>query len=92
MSAANRYHAEFFETFEEIRQAVGDITARRVLEIFSRRHGGQQMTIPDPQDLWREERDRQISNRFTGANHQELAILFGISVTQIRRIVVGKRR
>ncbi len=92
MPAANRYHAEFFETIEEIRQAVGDIAAGKVLKIFAMRHGGQQMTIPDPQDLWREERDRQICLKFNGANLQELAILYRLSVTQVRRIVVGKRR
>ncbi len=90
--AANRYHAEFFETFEEIRQAVGDAAARKVLEIFTMRHGGQQMTVPDPQDLYREDRDRQICNKFNGANHCELAIFFRLSPTQIRRIVAGKRR
>ena len=87
-----RYHAEFFETFDEIRQAVGDETTKKILEIFTMRHGGQQMTIPDPLDVRREERDMHIRKKFTGTNHSDLAILYGISVTQVRRIVAGKRR
>lgn len=92
MPADNRYHAEFFETFEEIRRAVGDVATQKVLEIFTMRHGGQQMTIPDPHDLYREERDRQICNKFNGVNHGELAVIYHLSPTQVRRIVVGKRR
>lgn len=90
--AANRYHADFFETFEEIRQAVGDVAAQKVLKIFTMRHGGQQMTIPDPQDIYREDRDRQICKKFDGVNIVELGILFHLSPTQIRRILAGKRR
>lgn len=90
--AANRYHADFFETFEEIRRAVGDDATKKVLEIFTMRHGGQQITIPDPQDLWREERDRQICNKLNGSNYPEVAILYNLSVTQVRRIEKGTRR
>jgi Mor family transcriptional regulator len=92
MSDSNRYHAEFFETFEEIRQVVGDDHTKKILEIITMRHGGQQIRVPDPHDLWLEERDRQICDKFNGVNHQELAILYVLSPTQIRRIVVGKRR
>lgn len=92
MSDSNRYHAEFFETFEEIRRIAGDELTKKILEMITMRHGGQTMTIPDPHDLWREERDRQICNKFNGVNHCELAMFYSLSPTQIRRIVVGKRR
>ena len=92
MSDSNRYHAEFFETFDEIRRIAGEELTKKILEMITMRHGGQQIRVPDPHDLWLEERDRQICNKFNGINHDELGLLYGLSVTQVRRIVVGKRR
>lgn len=90
--AANRYHADFFETFEEIRRAVGDVAAQQVFKIITMRLGGQLLRVPDPHDLWREERDRQICNKLNGTNYQEVAIMYSLSVTQVRRIEKGSRR
>ncbi len=83
----HRYHADFFETFQDVAALYGEEIATGVMKLIAMRHGGQQMRIPDPKDIYREDRNRQIRDRFTGFNHQELAILFKVSVSQIRRIV-----
>jgi Mor family transcriptional regulator len=87
MMSQNRYHAEFFDTFQDVAAQYGPEVAEGVMRLITMRHGGQQLRIPDPLDVSREDRNRQLRNRFTGFNHQELAILFKISVSQVRRIV-----
>ena len=82
-----RYHADFFETFKEIREEYGAGIATGVMQIIVMRHGNSRIYIPDPRDVYREERDRKIRSKFNGANLQELAILFRISISQARRIV-----
>nr|MBC8362606.1 hypothetical protein [Candidatus Desulfatibia profunda] len=49
--------------------------------------GGIRITIPTIKELELEERNRRIRNQFTGHNHNELALRWGMSVRQIRRIV-----
>jgi len=85
--AKTRYHADFFETFQVVAETYGEEIATGVMKLIAMRHGGQHMRIPDPKDIYREDRNRQIRNRFTGFNHQELSILFKVSISQIRRIV-----
>ena len=87
MSKNNRYHAEFFETIHDIRHKYGEEIAQGIMNLIAMRHGGSRIWIPDPHDVYREERDRQIRDKFTGANHQELGILFRLSISQVRRIV-----
>lgn len=48
------------------------------------------MSIPDHEDLYRIERNRKIRAKFIGNNHKELALLFGLSDLQIRRILQNK--
>ena len=88
MPKKNRYHAEFFETVQDIRHTYGEETARAIMNMITMRHGGSRIWIPDPHDIYREERDRQIRAKFTGFNHQEMAILFRLSISQVRRIVL----
>ena len=82
-----RHHADFFDTFRDVAGKYGEEIAAGVMTMIAMRHGGQQIRIPDPRDMYREERNRQIRIRFTGFNHGELAILFRLSVSQVRRIV-----
>ena len=96
--AANRYHADFFETFRSVAEQFGEEIADGVMLLIASRHGNQQIRIPDLEDIWRETRDRRIQLEFNETNYEELGIKYhgkdgkALSVTQVRRIVVGKRR
>ena len=62
---------------------IGTRAFRAVIEEL----GGLQIRIPSVLDLEREERDRRVRQLFDGFNTMELAIRFGLSTRQIRRIV-----
>ncbi|MCP4746960.1 MAG: hypothetical protein GY874_12610 [Desulfobacteraceae bacterium] len=49
--------------------------------------GGLRITVPDMRQLFREKRNRRISNEFNGANLSELAQRFGLSPNHVRRII-----
>jgi Mor family transcriptional regulator len=49
--------------------------------------GGLRISWPSLKDLDREFKYERIRILFNGSNHAELGIMFGYTVTQIRRIV-----
>ncbi len=49
--------------------------------------GRTRITFPDFEYLYRAERNRRIKAEFRGANHEDLAIRYGLKVRQIRRIL-----
>jgi Mor family transcriptional regulator len=78
--------------FQRLQADFGQASGQAIIKTIIEECGGMRISLPDMQDLWREERDRRIRNKFTGANHEELAINFGLSVDQVRRIVNCKRK
>lgn len=68
----------------------GDASGRAIFKVLIEELGGMRVTVPSRQELDRMERDQRIKNMFNGYNQQELAILFGLSETHIRRILRGK--
>ena len=48
------------------------------------------ISFPDYDDLYREERNRRIRDRFTGCNYKELSIMFGLDLSHVWRIVNEK--
>lgn len=49
--------------------------------------GGVRMTLPSLRDHYRMERNRRIRNEFNGANLDDLAIRYRMTVRQVRRVV-----
>lgn len=71
----------------EIDPKIGDILSKVIKNNSCEKLGGMRVTLPTLKDIYREERDQKIRNLFNGANHQELAIIFDLTVGRIRRIV-----
>lgn len=71
----DRFHCEF-----------GGL-APQIIQIMVECIGGCRLTFPDFRDLYRAERNRRIRNEFTGANYQELAILYRLTPRQVRHII-----
>jgi Mor family transcriptional regulator len=66
---------------------LGNELGRQIEEVFVRELGGARLVIPTLKCLETRERHRQIRNRFTGANHKELACEFGYSIPTIYDIL-----
>lgn len=77
----------FHRLYSEFGRASGEAIIRSIVEEL----GGLRVSIPDINDLYREERDRRICASFTGDNYEELAIRNGLSWRQIRRIIESER-
>jgi Mor family transcriptional regulator len=60
---------------------------RKTIEIFCEYFGGRQIYHPSLDHMLRPDLDRQIYNRFTGTNHNELAALFGLARATIYRAI-----
>lgn len=74
-------------------QAQGDKAKFRFyfLELFGRFNGGLTLYIPKFDSLVRSSaRNSLIRKDFTGSNHSELSLKYGISVQQIYKILKGK--
>ena len=89
MKQTDWHHSLFMSAFEEIRQELGEKVAHRTLSIIVMTVGGMRLSIPDLQDLWRQERNRRIRNEFTGFNYEELAIKYRLKRQQVRKIIQG---
>jgi Mor family transcriptional regulator len=76
----------------------GEASGLVIIRAITEELGGLRVSIPDLQDLQREERDRRIRALFNGNNYSELAERFTnsrgdrLSVRQIRNIIDGERR
>jgi Mor family transcriptional regulator len=69
----------------------GEASGRAIIRSFVAHCGGCRISVPDFEDLSRQERDRRIRAAFTGTNYGELSERFGISRRQIRYIIDGER-
>ena len=67
-----------------------DECCRQIDLAIVRELGGQRIVIPTLKCLEAREKHRQIRNRFTGANHKELACQYGYSVPTIYDILREK--
>jgi Mor family transcriptional regulator len=75
----------------------GESSGLAIIRTITEELGGLRVSIPDLQDLEREERDRKIRALFNGNNYYELAQRFTnakgerLSIRQIRYIIDGVR-
>lgn len=69
-----------------IRASYGD-QANHIMQIIFEELGGMRLTVPSISQLFVTERNNKIRIQFTGNNHEELAIMWNLSVRQVRRIV-----
>lgn len=73
------------EDLRQVAEVIGlDLVARLVARV-----GGERVYIPSPGRLGVKARNRAIRNEFTGDNHKELAVKYGLTVQWIRKIVSG---
>ena len=84
--------------FRSLFATFGEAPGTIIINSFVSYCGGLRISIPDFEDLYREERDRRIRAAFNGSNYSELAERFTnfkgerLSVRQIRYIIDGERR
>lgn len=52
--------------------------------------GGTSMYIPTRRTILKPVRDTNIKREFTGSNHRELSLKYGICETQVRKILSNK--
>jgi Mor family transcriptional regulator len=71
-------------------ECLGNERGRQIEEVLVRNLGGARLVIPTLKCLETREKHRQIRNRFTGANHKELACEFGYSIPTIYNILQKK--
>jgi len=74
------------QLFERLHQEFGNL-APLIIRLMVESIGGMRITFPDLQDLYRQARNRQIRNEFTGFNLVELGFKYRLKPRQIRRIV-----
>ena len=67
-----------------LKKEFGDASGKAIMQKFLRDIKGMRISFPDLQDLAREDRDRRIKNTVGGI--PEIALRFGLSEKQIRRI------
>lgn len=71
--------------------------AEEIMKSFLEECGGQRIWLPDLQDLWREQRDHAIRNKFAALArevgprdaYRQIALNNDLSIIQVRRIVNG---
>lgn len=73
--------------FKRLCSDFGHSSGEAIIRVIIEEIGGMRVTLPTLKDIYRQERNKKICNLFNGANHQELAIVFNLTVGQIRRIV-----
>lgn len=84
------------EWFRSLITDFGEASGHAIIKSFISFCGGLRISVPDFEDLWREERDRRIRAAFNGVNYTELAERFTnfkgecLSVRQIRYIIDGE--
>lgn len=73
--------------FQRLVSDFGESSGQAIIKTIVSEVGGLRVCIPDFNDLYRADRDRKIRDLFNGANHRELAIMFSISESSVRRIL-----
>ena len=72
---------------DRMRESFGPQTGAAAMRIVYEELGGLRITVPTVTQLLKSERDGRIRRQFTGDNHEELALYWGLSVRQVRRII-----
>lgn len=80
------------EWFRELAANFGEAPAMAIIKSLVATLGGRRITVPDREELQREERDRRIRARFNGRNYEEIALSFRLSIRQVRSIIDDCRR
>ncbi|MFA5352927.1 MAG: Mor transcription activator family protein [Thermodesulfovibrionales bacterium] len=73
--------------FRRLCNEMGAESGEKVIKLIVEELGGLRVNIPSLHDLYRLERDRKILAMNRGTNHKEIAIIFNISVQQVRRVI-----
>jgi Mor family transcriptional regulator len=73
--------------FSRMVNELGAEGAERMATMIAEEIGGFRLVFPDIPAISRMVRNRQICDRFTGRNHEELAYRHHLTVRQIRAIV-----
>ena len=76
---------------EPLREALAGWDSARIVDWLDR-HQGQNIYLPRTEHLTRQLKCERIKQEFTGQNHRELARKFGISLTQVYRILAEANR
>lgn len=88
-----RYQADsvmlLFECWREMDMRFGEASGKAIMQKFVMELKGLRISIPDHDDIFREERNRRIRAKYNGSNHAELAINWGISIVHVRNIIRG---
>ena len=84
-------HDPLHDWFHSLLTDFGEASGTAIIRSFIAHCGGCRISVPDFDDLYRQERDRKIRTAFTGSNYNELAERWGISVRQVRYIIDGER-
>lgn len=83
-------HEAIQRLFQRLIGDFGEASGMAVVRTIVAELGGMRVTVPDHQDLYRQERNQIIRDRFNGVNYIELAILSDLSESQVRRIIHGE--
>lgn len=75
--------------FGRLVRELGAVDAEKVVTVIAEEIGGCRLVFPDLPAINRMVRNEQIRVRFTGSNHQELAMRYHKHPRQIRRIISG---
>lgn len=76
------------DAMSQIIEVAGLPTAKKLVEAF----GGDAFYFPKVESVIRKARDRRIVKEFTGFNHRELAIKYGLTTQHVRFIIREARR
>jgi Mor family transcriptional regulator len=79
-------HEALQALFERLCSDLGESSGKIIIKTIIQELGGLRVCFPDFEELYRDDRNRRIRNLFNGRNYNELAIMFGLHVRQIRRI------
>ena len=79
------------QLFHRLRTDFGPASGQAIIRTIIEELGGLRVSIPDLNELYREERDTRIRAAFTGHNYEELALRWSLSIRQIRYIIDGEQ-
>ncbi len=89
MTSGHEVHETLLRWMNRVRKEFGDETGSAIIRSLLEECGSCRIRVPDLYFLYCAERNEMIRNKFTGANHEELAITFSLHVRHVRRIVNG---
>lgn len=76
---------ELEQFFQQVERRFGEVMAGQFIELMVQELGGLRLRVPDLEALQLRTIRRRVKIEFRGTNHQELALRYGRSVSQIRR-------